>query len=67
MAGHDINYLAISGVLSILGRQGDKPYAPGNILGDFAGGGAVCAFGIVLALISRIRTGKGQIVNANMV
>ncbi|KAL4942887.1 hypothetical protein BDV06DRAFT_154613 [Aspergillus oleicola] len=67
MAGHDINYIAVSGVLSMLGREGEKPHAPGNILGDFAGGGAVCFQGILLALLSRANTGKGQIVEANMV
>ncbi|KAJ6186109.1 hypothetical protein N7519_007410 [Penicillium mononematosum] len=67
MAGHDINYLAVSGVLSMLGRAGEKPHAPGNILGDFAGGGAVCFQGILLALISRSHTGRGQVVEANMV
>lgn len=67
MAGHDINYLAVSGVLSMLGRSGEPPEAPGNILGDFAGGGAMCFLGILLALFSRQHTGKGQVVNANMV
>ncbi|KAJ5191521.1 Isopenicillin N epimerase component 2 [Penicillium cinerascens] len=67
MAGHDINYIAVSGVLSMLGRAGDKPYAPGNILGDFAGGGAMCFLGILLAIISRSTTGRGQVVEANMV
>lgn len=67
MAGHDINYIAVSGVLSMLGRQHEKPYAPGNIVGDFAGGGAVCFLGIVLALLHRERTGYGQVVEANMV
>lgn len=67
MAGHDINYIAVSGVLSMLGRKGDKPYAPGNIVGDFAGGGATCFMGILLALISRSHTGRGQVVEANMV
>ncbi|KAJ5470632.1 hypothetical protein N7530_007989 [Penicillium desertorum] len=67
MAGHDINYIAVSGVLSMLGRAGEKPHAPGNILGDFAGGGAVCFQGILLALISRSHTGRGQVVEANMV
>ncbi|CEJ60356.1 hypothetical protein PMG11_08933 [Penicillium brasilianum] len=67
MAGHDINYIAVSGVLSMLGRAGDKPYAPGNILGDFAGGGAICFMGIILALIARTSTGRGQVVEANMV
>lgn len=67
MAGHDINYIAVSGMLSMLGRRGEKPYAPGNIIGDFAGGGAVCFQGILLALISRSHTGRGQVVEANMV
>jgi len=67
MAGHDINYIAVSGVLSMLGRAGDKPFAPGNIIGDFAGGGAVCFMGILLALLARQRTGRGQVVEANMV
>ncbi|KAK3679785.1 hypothetical protein LTR78_000161 [Recurvomyces mirabilis] len=67
MAGHDINYIAVSGVLSMLGRQGEKPYAPGNIVGDFGGGGAVCFTGILLALMQRERTGLGQVVEANMV
>ncbi|KAL9619770.1 MAG: hypothetical protein Q9160_005606 [Pyrenula sp. 1 TL-2023] len=67
MAGHDINYIAVSGVLSMLGRRGEKPYAPGNILGDFAGGGAVCFMGILLALFQRDRHGLGQVVEANMV
>ena len=67
MAGHDINYIAVSGVLGMLGRKEQKPYAPGNILGDFAGGGAVCAMGIILAMYQRERTGRGQVVEANMV
>lgn len=67
MAGHDINYIAVSGVLGMLGRVGEKPFAPGNILGDFAGGGAMCFLGILLALIGRERTGRGQAVEANMV
>lgn len=67
MAGHDINYLAVSGVLSQLGRAGDTPYAPANILADFAGGGLMCGFGILAALINRSVTGRGQIVETNMV
>ncbi|GAD96882.1 alpha-methylacyl-CoA racemase [Paecilomyces variotii No. 5] len=67
MAGHDINYLAVSGVLSMLGPANSAPYPPINLLGDFAGGGSMCFLGILLALISRSRTGKGQIVEANMV
>lgn len=67
MAGHDINYIAVSGALSLLGRKGEKPLPPGNILGDFAGGGATLFQGILLALLARERTGKGQVVEANMV
>lgn len=75
MAGHDLNYLAVSGVLSTLGPAVRTPplghplppSPPGNILADFAGGGLVCFVGIVLALFARIRTGKGQVVEANMV
>jgi alpha-methylacyl-CoA racemase len=67
MAGHDINYIAVSGVLSLFGRKGEKPYPPGNIVGDFAGGGAMCFLGILLALLARDRIGHGQVVEANMV
>lgn len=67
MAGHDINYLAVSGILSQLGRKDDKPYPPANILGDFAGGGLMCFTGIVMALLQRTNTGMGQVVEANMV
>lgn len=69
MAGHDINYLAVSGVLGLLGREGEKPHAPCNILADFAGGGAMLVHGILLALLARgsSGSGKGQVVEANMV
>ncbi|KAH8775346.1 CoA-transferase family III domain-containing protein [Diaporthe sp. PMI_573] len=75
MAGHDINYLAVSGVLGMLGwGNGDgshpaglRPAPPINILGDFAGGGAVLFQGILMALLARGRTGRGQVVEANMV
>ena len=67
MAGHDVNYLAVSGILSQLGRRDAPPYAPANVLADFAGGGLICAFGILAALISRGQRGRGQIVEANMV
>lgn len=67
MAGHDINYLAVSGILSQLGRANDTPHPPANLLGDFAGGGLMCAFGIVMALLARTVSGKGQIVEENMV
>ena len=67
MAGHDINYLAVSGTLSLLGRAGQKPHPPVNILGDFAGGGATLFQGILLAVVARASTGRGQVVEANMV
>uniref|UniRef100_A0A8D0HV18 Alpha-methylacyl-CoA racemase n=1 Tax=Sphenodon punctatus TaxID=8508 RepID=A0A8D0HV18_SPHPU len=66
-AGHDINYLALSGVLSKLGRKNENPYAPVNLLADFAGGGVMCAMGIVMALFERTRSGKGQVIDAAMV
>jgi alpha-methylacyl-CoA racemase len=66
MAGHDIDYIAISGMLSTIGRRDERPVAPINLLGDFAGGGMLCALGIALALVERGRSGKGQIVDAAM-
>jgi alpha-methylacyl-CoA racemase len=67
MAGHDINYIGLSGALSLFRRKGEKPLPPCNLLGDFAGGGMLCAMGILLALIERNNSGKGQIVDAAMV
>ena len=67
MAGHDINYIALSGALSLFKRKGEKPLPPCNILGDFAGGGMLCAMGILLALIERNKSGKGQVIDAAMV
>ncbi|XP_005720377.1 alpha-methylacyl-CoA racemase [Pundamilia nyererei] len=67
VAGHDINYTAMSGLLSRLGRSGEKPCAPLNLLADFGGGGLTCALGIVLALLERTKSGKGQIIDASMV
>jgi len=66
MAGHDIDYIALSGALSLFRRKGEKPLPPCNILGDFAGGGMLCAMGILLALIERSRSGKGQVIDAAM-
>lgn len=51
----------------MLGRSSEKPYAPLNLVADFAGGGLMCAFGIVLALLERSRSGQGQIIDASMV
>ncbi len=66
-AGHDINYIGLSGVLSFFGRKGENPVPPVNIVGDFAGGGMPCALGILIALLERTRSGKGQVIDANMV
>lgn len=66
-AGHDINYAAVSGLLSMFGRKGEKPVAPINFAADFAGGGFLCALGICVALLERHRSGKGQVVDCAMV
>lgn len=66
-AGHDINYLALAGLLEPLGRNGQRPAAPMNLLADFAGGGMVMALGIVAALVERQQSGRGQVVDAAMV
>jgi alpha-methylacyl-CoA racemase len=66
-AGHDINYVALSGVLGMLGRSGERPAPPLNIIGDMGGGGLLLAFGIVCALLEARRSGRGQVVDASMV
>jgi alpha-methylacyl-CoA racemase len=66
-AGHDIDYIALAGALEPLGRAGQKPTPPINVLGDFAGGGMLLAFGIACATFERERTGKGQVIDAAMV
>lgn len=66
-AGHDINYIALSGALGALGPAGAPPTPPANILGDFAGGGMLMALGVVAALLARERTGQGDVVDAAMV
>ena len=66
-AGHDLDYLAVAGALEPLGRAGQPPTAPINVLGDFAGGGMLLAFGIAAALFERERSGRGQVIDAAMV
>jgi crotonobetainyl-CoA:carnitine CoA-transferase CaiB-like acyl-CoA transferase len=61
-AGHDINYIAGSGMLESMGRSGERPIFASNLVGDFAGGSMMCATGILLAYIHRLKTGEGQIV-----
>ncbi|MFF5081483.1 CaiB/BaiF CoA transferase family protein [Actinoplanes sp. NPDC000266] len=66
-AGHDIDYIAIAGALEPLGRAGERPHAPINLIGDFAGGGMLLAVGVLAALLERSRSGRGQVVDAAMV
>lgn len=66
-AGHDLNYIALTGALNAIGRKGQMPAPPLNLLGDFAGGAAYLAFGIVCALLETQRSGQGQIVDASIV
>ncbi len=66
-AGHDINYIALAGVLHSIGRRGGAPVPPLNLVGDFGGGGMYLAFGIVCALLEAGRSGRGQVVDAAMV
>jgi alpha-methylacyl-CoA racemase len=66
-AGHDINYIALAGALDPIGRRGEKPLAPLNLVGDFGGGGMLLAFGVVCALLEARTSGQGQVVDAAMV
>ena len=66
-AGHDINYIAIAGVLNNFKRDGERPVPPNNLVGDFGGGGLLLAFGVVCALLEASRSGEGQVVDAAMV
>jgi alpha-methylacyl-CoA racemase len=65
-AGHDINYLALSGLLHAVGPPGGAPVPPLNVVGDFGGGGLLLAFGIVCALLEARVSGQGQVVDAAM-
>ena len=64
-AGHDINYIALSGALHAIGTK-ERPVPPLNLVGDFGGGGAMLAFGIASALLHALRTGQGQVIDAAM-
>src|SRR5688500_7988599 len=66
-AGHDINYIALAGALEPIGRAGQPPLPPLNLVGDFGGGGMFLAFGIVCAILEAQRSGEGQVVDAAMV
>ena len=66
-AGHDINYIGLSGALHAIGRQGERPVPPLNLVGDFGGGGMLLAYGLVCGMLETQRSGKGQVVDAAMV
>jgi alpha-methylacyl-CoA racemase len=65
--GHDINYIALAGVLAHIGTAGGPPVPPINLIGDFGGGGLLLAFGVLAALVERGISGEGQVVDAAMV
>ncbi len=66
-AGHDINYIGLAGALHAIGRKGERPVPPLNLIGDFGGGGMLLAYGLVCGLLEAERSGKGQVVDAAMV
>ncbi len=66
-AGRDINYIALSGTLSMIGRAGEAPVPPLNVVGDFGGGGMLLAFGMVCGILEASRSGVGQVIDAAMV
>jgi alpha-methylacyl-CoA racemase len=66
-AGHDINYIALAGALEPLGRAGQQPTPPINLVGDFGGGGMLLALGVCAALVEVTRSGEGQVIDAAMV
>ncbi|MBY6684752.1 CoA transferase [Rhodococcus sp. BP-149] len=67
VAGHDINYISVTGVLHAIGREGERPVPPMNMVGDFGGGSMFLVMGILAALVERGRSGKGQVIDAAMV
>ena len=66
-AGHDIDYIALSGALHCIGYEGQPPTMPVNLLGDFAGGGLVLAMGVASAIVERFSSGRGQVIDVAMV
>ncbi len=66
-AGHDLNYIGIAGALEPIGRAGEPPVPPLNLVGDFGGGGLLLAMGVLAALFERMSSGRGQVVDASMV
>lgn len=66
-AGHDINYISLSGALHAMGRAGEKPQAPLNLVGDFGGGAMFLAMGLMAAMLEASKSGEGQVVDVSMV
>jgi alpha-methylacyl-CoA racemase len=66
-AGHDINYIGLAGALHAIGRPGEKPVPPLNLVGDFGGGGMLLAFGLVCGMLEAQKSGQGQVVDAAMI
>ncbi len=66
-AGHDLTYLALAGPLAHIGRRGQPPTPPLNLIADFGGGGMLLALGVCAALVERARSGEGQVIDAAMV
>ena len=66
-AGHDINYIALTGALHSIGRKGEAPVPPLNLVGDFGGGGVYLALGVVAALLEAQKSGKGQVIDVAMI
>jgi alpha-methylacyl-CoA racemase len=66
-AGHDINYIALAGALAHIGRHGEAPLPPLNLVGDFGGGGMLMAYGVVCGLLEATKSGQGQVIDCAMV
>lgn len=66
-AGHDINYISLTGVLNAIGRKGERPVPPLNMVGDFGGGSMFLVMGVLSALVERSVSGKGQVIDAAMI
>ena len=67
VAGHDSNYISLTGALHLIGAQGGKPVPPINLVGDMGGGGMLLAFGVLAAVLEARQSGKGQVVDAAMI
>ena len=65
-AGHDINYISLTGVLKAIGKKGDKPTIPLNLIGDYGGGAMFLVMGLLAALLEAQKSGKGQVIDVAM-